>query len=114
LPRTGDLYFTQAARPGNNYRNLRQCGNNRVAFQSPTADYRRLAGEHALDVAATVQHTLDNHVSAGNTVNDDVIADPSWIKLSTMPSLRAQRSNLVRSRSADRDCFVAPLLAMTD
>src|SRR5437762_14209003 len=28
-------------------------------------------------------------------------------------SLRAQRSNLVHSRSADRDCFVAPLVAMT-
>jgi hypothetical protein len=80
---------------------LRQRCNNRAAFQSRTADYRRLADEHALDVAVTMQHTLNIHVDAGNAVKDDVVADPSWIKLSAMLSLRAQRSNLVRSRSAD-------------
>jgi hypothetical protein len=75
LPRTGDRDFIQAGRPGNNYRKLRQRCNNRAAFQSRTADYRRLAGEHALDVSATMQHALNNHVCAGNAVKDDVVGD---------------------------------------
>jgi hypothetical protein len=75
LPRTGDGSFIHAARPGNNYRKLRQRCNIRAVFQSRTKDYRRLAGEHGPYVAATMQHTLNDHVGAGNAVKDDVIGD---------------------------------------
>jgi hypothetical protein len=64
LPRIGDGSFIQAARPGNNYRKLRQRCNIRAVFQSRTNDYRRLAGEHAPYVAATMQHTLNDHVTS--------------------------------------------------
>jgi hypothetical protein len=47
---------------------LRQRCNNRAVYQSQTADSRRLASEHALYVAATMQHALNNHVGTSNAV----------------------------------------------